>query len=84
MDSYAFGLLASVSRDEMSVVVLSVLRQPSPALVAQIFPDTDGTTQLAQLEFMTSYRCGPPVRPSYGLHAGRCSEFTSPGAGLRC
>lgn len=39
----------------------------------------------AQLEFMTSYRRGPPVRPSYGLHAGRCSEFgrPSPRAGLQ-
>lgn len=36
----------------------------------------------AQLEFMTSYRRGPPVRPSYGLHAGRCSEFALPSPAL--
>lgn len=54
-----------------------------PCSLAQICPDrdTNGTTQLAQLEFMTSYRCGPPVRPSYSLHAGRCSDITSPSAG---
>lgn len=51
-----------------------------PCSLAQTCPDWDanGTTQLAQLEFTTSYCCGPPVRPSYSLHAGRCSDITNP------
>lgn len=51
-----------------------------PCSPAQTCPDRDanGTTQLAQLEFMTSYHCGPPVRPSYSLHAGRCTDITLP------
>ncbi|KAK5867194.1 hypothetical protein PBY51_011708 [Eleginops maclovinus] len=75
MDYYAFGY---VSHNGMSIVILSILQQHPPCSPAQTFPDRDanGTTQLAQLEFMTSYRCGPPVRPSYSLHAGRCTDIT--------
>lgn len=30
---------------------------------------------------MTSYHCGPPVRHSYNLHAGKCSDITNPSFG---
>lgn len=78
--SWIIPPLASVSHTEISIVILSILQQPSPALWLRFSPgrDTDGTTQLTQLEFMTSYCCGPPVRPSYSFHAGRCFWLHQP------
>lgn len=39
---------------------------PSPLLTGSDFPPGRRHSS-AQLEFMTSYHCGPPVRPSYSL-----------------
>ncbi|TNN81992.1 hypothetical protein EYF80_007638 [Liparis tanakae] len=55
----------------MSIVILFDTAAALPGSLAQTCPDRDanGTTQLAQLEFMTSYRCGPPVDGSIPLLA---------------
>lgn len=82
--SWISTLWAYVSHNEMSIVIPSELLQPFPAFWLR--PTWAETLMeqhsVAQLEFMSSYSSGLPVRSFYSLHAGRYSDITIPWAGL--